>query len=317
MRKVYVQVALCMALIVLVSAGITALTGTARPPKQQLQVVATFYPVYIAARNVAEGVDGVQVQNLVGAQTGCLHDYQLSPDNLMTLEEADVLLMNGAGAEPFLDPVLATHPDLPVVDTSAGVALLESRHLHQHGEADDHAAEEEDAHGVNEHIWMSPTRYIQQVENIRDGLCAVDPTHADLYTGNAQSYIEQIRQVWAQLQEAAAAAPYRQVVTFHDSLSYLAEDLDWHVVAALSVGEEDGVSANDLSAAYDAVSRAGEVLFLYDTQYPSLTYEHLTGAASRSDTVWVDTAVGGPDSPDAWLRAMEQTARALMALAGK
>ncbi len=315
MRKIYAQVALLMALIVILSAGITAFTGTVRPQSQRLRVVATFYPVYIAALNVAGGVDGVEVQNLVGAQTGCLHDYQLSPDNLMTIEGADVLVMNGAGAEPFLDPVLAAHPELPVVDTSEGVPLLESGHLHQHGEEAEPAHGDVDEHGINEHIWMSPTRYIQQVENLRDGLCAADPSHADAYARNADAYIAQIRQVWTQLQEAAAGIPYRHVVTFHDSLSYLAEDLNWEVVAALSVGEEDGVSANDLSAAYDAVSRAGDVLFLYDTQYPSLTYDNLTQAAARSATVWVDTAVGGPDSPDAWLQAMTKTAQALFALA--
>lgn len=315
MRKIYAQVALLMALIVILSAGITAFTGTVRPQSQRLRVVATFYPVYIAALNVAGGADGVEVQNLVGAQTGCLHDYQLSPDNLMTIEGADVLVMNGAGAEPFLDPVLAAHPELPVVDTSEGVPLLESGHLHQHGEEAEPAHGDVDEHGINEHIWMSPTRYIQQVENLRDGLYAADPSHADAYARNADAYIAQIRQVWTQLQEAAAGIPYRHVVTFHDSLSYLAEDLNWEVVAALSVGEEDGVSANDLSAAYDAVSGAGDVLFLYDTQYPSLTYDNLTQAAARGATVWVDTAVGGPDSPDAWLQAMTKTAQALFALA--
>ncbi len=315
MKKVYTQVALLMALIVVVSAGITALTGTVRPEKQRLRVVATFYPVYIAALNIAGGVEGVDVINLVGTQTGCLHDYQLSPDNLMTLEDADVLLMNGAGAEPFLDPVLASHPDLPVVDSSAGVSLLKSNHLHEHGEdAHDHEAEE-DAHGINEHIWVSPTRYIQQVSNIRDGLCAADPARAAAYTENAAAYIQKIEQVWAQLQKAAAALPYRNVMTFHNSLSYLVEDLDWHVVAALSVGEEDGVSANDLSAAYDAVSRAENVLFLYDTQYPSLTYNNLTQAATRSATLWVDTAVAGPADRDAWLQAMAETAQALAGLA--
>ena len=313
MKKVYTQVALLMALIIALSAGITAFTGTVRLQKPPLRVVATLYPVYVAALNVADGVEGVEVQSLAGTQTGCLHDYQLSPDNLITLESADVLLLNGAGAEPFLDSVLATHPELPTVDTGKGISLLEGHHLHAHGADGAHAAED-GAHAVNEHIWTSPTRYIQQVQNIRDGLCAVDPVHAAAYTDNAAAYVEKIQQVWTQLQVAAAAIPYENVIIFHDSLAYLAEDLNWNVVASLSVGEEDGVSANDLSAAYDAVAQAGSVLFLYDAQYPSLSYDHLTQAATRSATLWADTAVIGSDNPSAWLQAMTKTAQALAAL---
>ena len=40
-------------------------------------VVTSFYPLYISALNVTDGVEGVEVVNMAGQQTGCLHDYQL------------------------------------------------------------------------------------------------------------------------------------------------------------------------------------------------------------------------------------------------
>lgn len=128
--------------------------------------MASFYPVYIAALNLADGVEGVEVVSLTGPTTGCLHDYQLSPDNRITLSGASVLAVNGAGAESFLDGVLAQSPDLPVVDTSAGVPLIESGEHHEH-EGHDHSEQEEVFY--NEHIWTSPDRYRRQVENLRDG----------------------------------------------------------------------------------------------------------------------------------------------------
>ena len=98
--------------------------------------------------------------SLTGPTTGCLHDYQLSPDNRITLSGASLLAVNGAGAESFLDGVLAQSPDLPVVDTSAGVPLIESGEHHEH-EGHDHSEQEEVFY--NEHIWTSPDRYLSLI----------------------------------------------------------------------------------------------------------------------------------------------------------
>ena len=92
-------VALLMAAIVVASAAITAFTGVShRQPEGRLQVLASFYPVYVAALNVTDGVEDIALQSLAGPQTGCLHDYQLSPDNQIALEKADVLLRRAAKA---------------------------------------------------------------------------------------------------------------------------------------------------------------------------------------------------------------------------
>ena len=68
-------VALLMILIVAVSVVITLFTGTVRPEKTgETRIVASFYPVYVAAMNLTREVEGVQLESLVGPRTGCLHD---------------------------------------------------------------------------------------------------------------------------------------------------------------------------------------------------------------------------------------------------
>ena len=171
--RIYGKVALLMAGILAASVLLTLAVGVDRRPAGKTRIVASFYPVYIAALNLADGVEGVEVVSLTGPTTGCLHDYQLSPDNRITLSGASLLAVNGAGAESFLDGVLAQSPDLPVVDTSAGVPLIESGEHHEH-EGHDHSEQEEVFY--NEHIWTSPERYRRQVENLRDGLFR--PSHA-------------------------------------------------------------------------------------------------------------------------------------------
>ncbi|MCI8553500.1 MAG: zinc ABC transporter substrate-binding protein [Clostridiales bacterium] len=308
-------VALLMAAITAASALITVLTGRLPTVRQadsnDFHVVASFYPVYIAALNIASGIDGVTVVNLVPERTGCLHDYQLSPGDMITLRRADLLLMNGAGAESFLTAALHQFPALTVVDASENIPLLESGtgHSHDHGqeEAEDHTA------FYNEHLWVSPARYARQVENLREGLCAADPEHAAAYRDNAERYLEQIAAAGEALRQAAGGLGFADCVTFHDSVAYLAEELGLHAVAALALGEESGLAAADAAQAQQAAAQAGRILLLYDGQYP-VEYEYIGAGAAESRTLVLDTAVTGPAQADAWLAAMQRNLNALKGL---
>lgn len=47
--------------------------------------------MYIATLNIVDGVEGVRLENLSEPQTGCLHDFQLTPEDMKLLSTADVL----------------------------------------------------------------------------------------------------------------------------------------------------------------------------------------------------------------------------------
>ena len=50
--------------------------------EEGLTVLATTYPVYLFARTVAQGVEGVTVERLNTGSVSCLHDYTLSVDDM-------------------------------------------------------------------------------------------------------------------------------------------------------------------------------------------------------------------------------------------
>ena len=105
-----------------------------------LTVVTSFYPMYIATLNIVDGVNGVRLENLSEPQTGCLHDFQLTPEDMKLLSTADVFVINGGGIESFMSDVAKTYPKLDVVEACEDVALLseddaDSDHDHDH-EAD-------------------------------------------------------------------------------------------------------------------------------------------------------------------------------------
>ena len=91
--------ALAMALLALLATGCAAQTNG------QTTIVTSFYPMYVLTLNVTDGIDGVTVQNMAEQNVGCLHDYQLQTRDMVTLEGADALVIEGSEAGGHIGPV--------------------------------------------------------------------------------------------------------------------------------------------------------------------------------------------------------------------
>jgi len=79
-----------------------AVTGAAAA-EPKVRVLATTYPVYLLTRAVAQSSPDVQVDLLIPAQTGCPHDYALTPKDMQKLSQARIVVINGLGLEAFLE----------------------------------------------------------------------------------------------------------------------------------------------------------------------------------------------------------------------
>ncbi len=60
-----------------------------------LDIVTSFYPIYIATSNIVDGVENVTLSNMTNTSVGCLHDYQLTTRDMNILEKSDVFIING------------------------------------------------------------------------------------------------------------------------------------------------------------------------------------------------------------------------------
>ena len=122
--------------------------------KEQVTLVTSFYPMYVAVSNLVDGIDEIRVRNLSEPQTGCLHDFQLTPEDMKLLSGADVFVVNGGGIENFISDVAKTYPKLQIVQACEGISLLGSEG-HGYEEAHDHEKahlyEEEHVHEEDLH----------------------------------------------------------------------------------------------------------------------------------------------------------------------
>ncbi|MCI9264077.1 MAG: zinc ABC transporter substrate-binding protein [Oscillospiraceae bacterium] len=226
------------------------LTGCAQAPaeEEKLHILAATYPVYLFTTALTQGIEGVEVELLVNAQTSCLHDYTLTVKNMKAIEGADVIILNGAGLEEFMADALAAS-DAAVIDCSEGMDLLPALEHHGH-EGHDHAVEQDP------HYWMDPRRAAGMVRAIADGLSALDPAHGDTY---GQRYISLYDRMGGTVQDldmaqlmlvnaTGSALPLEALcsttrfITFHDGFQYFAHAFGLELLKAIE--EEEGSTAS-------------------------------------------------------------------------
>lgn len=105
MKNKYLFVLLMLVCIALGGLGLTGVYVNRQnqmQEEQELTVVTSFYPMYIAAMNVIGDTPGVTLENLSEPQTGCLHDYQLTPEDMKLLSTAEYLLSMAEVLRRFL-----------------------------------------------------------------------------------------------------------------------------------------------------------------------------------------------------------------------
>lgn len=216
--------------------------GRPAAEKPRLTVVCTTYPIYLFASSLAEDVEGVAVERLDTGTTSCLHDYTLSMSDMKKIEGADVIALNGAGLEEFLEDALQTS-DAQVIDCSEEIPLLENL-SHRHDE-DDHDHDGHDHGHWDPHYWMDPANARIMAANLRGGMVLADPDHAAEYENNAvrtEKILLHVEEEARELLEQYLPQGVPGLITFHDGFQYFAKAFDLPLLA--SIEEEAGSEAS-------------------------------------------------------------------------
>lgn len=223
-------------------------------------IVTSFLPITLFARNLTEGIDGIEVQSLAEPGAGCLHDYQLQTGDMKLLDRADVFLINGAGMEGYLAGVFEAFPELPVIDASAGISLLESC-------ADDHDHDHDHDHAVNAHIWLDAGNAVQMVQNLAEGLIAQLPQHEAAIRANCDAYTMRLAALDAELKDMLSALPRKEIITFHEAFPYFANAYGLEVAAVVNEEPEDALSPRALAELVRTIRSLGVPPLFVEPQY--------------------------------------------------
>ena len=206
-------------------------------PAEHADIAATTLPVWQFTCRLTAGTD-LTVTRLVTEEVSCLHDYTLTVGQMKAIEEADVVILSGAGLEEFLDDALKSAGK--VIDSSAGIPLLDGGHHHHHeGEEEAHEGHH---HETDPHIWLSPALAGAQARNICAGLSAEYPEYAAVFEENLAALLTDLQKLEEYGNLELAELSSREILTFHDGFAYLAHAFDIEIVEAIE--EESGAEAS-------------------------------------------------------------------------
>lgn len=289
-----------------------------------LTVVTSFYPMYIAALNIVDGVEGVRLENLSEPQTGCLHDFQLTPEDMKLLSTADVFVINGGGIESFMSDVAKAYPKLDVIEACEDVALLseddadsdhdhdhdadtesDSDHDHDHeADAESDSAHDHDHGDENAHAWMSVPRYRTMVQTIASRLAEKDAKHADEYYANAKAYDAKLAVLEEKINSLKSLTNGQNIIIFHEAYAYVADDFSMNACYLLDLDEERSVSAGEIKQVIGAIKDDGVSVILAEELYG----KSMGDTVSRETDVhviYIDPLNRGEYDKDSYLYGME------------
>ncbi len=237
-----------------------AATTTPDTSQQRLNVVATTGQIADTVANV--GGDQIKLTTLLGPGIDP-HSYVPTEGNMTTLQNAQIIFYNGLHLEARMDRVLqqiAQNSNVTVVavaETLPELSLL--------------SWEPEAGMPYDPHVWNDVRLWIQVTEIIRDTLVTADPAHAEIYTANAATYIEQLQTLHNDIQAAVSQIPQerRVLVTAHDAFGYFGRAYGFAVEAVQGISTETEASTADIQAlASLVVERQVPAIFIETTISP-------------------------------------------------
>ena len=245
-------------------------------------------------------VGGDKVESISLTKPGAeIHGYQPTPDDLVQASKADIMFENGMNLEVWTEKLRASIPDVPVVRVSDGVQVQ-------------YISEDAYAGKPNPHAWMSPEQGLIYVENIRKGLTAQAPQHADYFAARAEAYSNKIRAVDKQLEEALSQLPEnnRVLVTCEGAFSYLTTDYGLSEEYLWAINSESQGSPQQVAKIIEVVKEKQiPAVFCESTVEPRIQQEVVAATGARfGGTLYVDSLSPADGPASTYLKQLQHTA---------
>lgn len=184
-------------------------------PDSKLIVISSFYTLYEFTKKV--GQEKVDVHLLVpeGIEP---HDWEPTIHDIQKIQKADLIFINGAGFESWINNTHLINSKAQIIDTSMGIQIKKNQTTEtvKHESYDDHLLSDP-------HIWLNPQMAQIQIQNIANALSKNDPENKEYYQKNMQLYINELELLDNEIRDALSGCKH-DFITSHNAFSYFADE---------------------------------------------------------------------------------------------
>ena len=253
-----------------------------------LRIVTTVAPLTNLVSLIVGNV-GPKVQGLVPEGTNS-HTFEPPPSAAATLEQADIIFVNGLALED---------PTQDLADANAKNAViceLGTATLPKTGWLFDFSFPEE-AGKPNPHLWTNPTMVLAYITLIRDVLVKADPTNTDKYDANYAAVSNVVLMLDTAMKTATETIPVddRKLLTYHDAYAYFAQHFGYEVIGAVQPQSFEEPSPQDIATLIEQVKSENIKAVFGSEVFPSPVLEQI---GKETGVRYVDV-LRDDDLPDA------------------
>lgn len=212
------------------------------------KIYTSFYPIYDFVNKI--GKDMVDTSTIVPAGIEP-HDFEPTPKQIIELQNADLIFVNGAGFEKWIERVQGAN----TVDLSKSLAV------------------EKTANSVPDpHIWLDPVVVKNISAGILNTLIKIDPQNADYYENNQIEFSVNLDKLNSDIVGNLTDCRLDDFIAFHDAFSYFAKryGLNQHSIEGLA--PEADVDPQRVSDTINLARQLGvNIIFAEETVDPRLS----------------------------------------------
>jgi zinc/manganese transport system substrate-binding protein len=263
-------------------AGCSQATPEAEPTQEPftgITIVASTNVWGDVAKSI--GGDRVQVVSIIENFAQDPHSYEASARDQLAVNDADLIVANGGGYDPFMDSLAkaAGNEDIVYAYLSEELAKEDDGHNHDHSDG-------------NEHVWYDFHVVEDFASRLAGKLAALDPDYSTVYSDNLvvfQSEIEILEDRMAVISGKYAGASF---VASEPVANYLLIELGLEDLTPKSfsqaIEEELDVSPKDLLEIQNLLKAKAVDVFVVNPQTGSVQIDGLVELANQNGIAVVE-----------------------------
>lgn len=178
--------------------------------QSKIKIFASFYPIYDFIKKI--GNEAIDVSTIVPSGIEP-HDFEPTPKQVVELQNADLIFINGAGFEKWIEKIGNDH----VVDLSKRLAVENVGDM------------------PNPHVWLDPLMVKNMSQVILDVLISKDPQNAKYYKTNFEHFNTNLNKLDSDIAGNLTNCKHDDFIAFHNAFGYFSKryGLNQHSIEGL------------------------------------------------------------------------------------
>ncbi|MBW4828550.1 MAG: zinc ABC transporter substrate-binding protein [Clostridiaceae bacterium] len=239
--KKHISIVLIIAISLLVGCANDNITK--KETDEKLVVYTSFYPQYYLAREI--GKDKIDMHSIVpnGVEP---HDFEPSMKQIKEVQNANIVVYNGADMEHWIDKLLETidKEEVDIINSSEFVELVELE-----GRTDPH-------------IWLDPSNMDKIGLEIKNSLVKMDEKNKDFYEKNYAELSNKLQKLNEEYETVLKDKKRDTILVSHSAFTYMTERYGLEQISVTGISPEEEPSPKVIAELVD-VAKTKELEYIF------------------------------------------------------